>query len=447
MGCRRSLLVSLVAAGLLLIGCGTAADDQAASSGPATPSPTSVTRSVVPLPDGPIVVGSAYFAESRMVAEIYAPVLEEAGLTVERDYGIGARELYLAELDSGDVDIVPEYIGSLTENLNRIASGPDARERATGDVEATMAALRHLLAPYGGVVTDPSAAENQNAFAVRADYAGGHDLQAISDLATLNGTTVGGGPVTCQTNPKCLPGLQETYGMEFKRLVRLDTAGPRTLDALKDGTIDVGLVFSSDGTVAKRGFVVLEDDKELLVAENVTALMTARTAAPEVIAALDAANAELATPALRGMNRRVQLQGLPARFVAASWAADAGLVPAEVVPPRPTPTPVAEPEAESLVAPPPAESPGFDRNMGEPSATARFLDWDALAACESGGIPTIISSNGLCHGLHQFSVSTWQAVGGSGAASSASAEEQRYRAQILYDVAGRGSWPSCGVNL
>ncbi len=447
MGFRRDLLVSLVAAGLLLTGCGTAADDQAASSGPATPSPPQASPSGVPSPDGPIVVGSANFPESRMIAEIYALVLEDAGLTVERDYGIGARELYLAELDSGEVDLVPEYIGSLTENLNRIANGEDAPERATGDVEATMAALRDLLAPYGGVVTDPSAAENQNAFAVRADYADEHDLTTVSDLATLNGTMVGGGPVTCETNPKCLPGLQETYGLEFKSLVRLDTAGPRTLDALEDGTIDVGLVFSSDGTVAKRGFVVLEDDKQLQVAENVTALMTARTAAPEVTAALDAANAELTTQALRGMNRRVKHQGLPAGFVAASWAADAGLVPADVVPPRPTPTPVAEPEAEALAAPPPPESPGFDRNMGEPSATAQSVNWDALAACESGGSPTIISGNGLYHGLYQFSVSTWQAVGGSGAASSASPEEQRYRAQILYDLVGPGSWPSCGVNL
>jgi osmoprotectant transport system substrate-binding protein len=439
---RWSLLVPVTTAGLLLSACGTTADDQAA------PSDSPTTPAEVPLPEEPIVVGSANFPESRMIAEIYALVLEEGGLSVERNYGIGARELYLSELDAGTVDIVPEYVGSLTENLNAIANGEGADELATGIVGPTMTRLRELLEPYDGVVTDPSAAQNQNAFAVRAAYAKKHDLTTLSDLATLNGKMVGGGPVSCETNPKCLPGLQETYGLEFKKLVKLDTAGPKTLDALEDGTIDVGLVFSTDGTVDKRGFVILEDDEELQVAENVTALMSGQTAAPEVLAALDSANAALTTSDLRNMNRRVRHQGLPPLYVAAAWAADAGLIPADAVPAPPEPTPVPEPEAEAPAAPPPPPEPtGYARNAGEPSGTAQSLNWGGLAACESGGDATIISSNGLYHGLYQFSVSTWQAVGGTGAASSASPEEQTYRAQILYDRAGPGSWPVCGSNL
>ncbi|PPK97260.1 uncharacterized protein YabE (DUF348 family) [Kineococcus xinjiangensis] len=74
-------------------------------------------------------------------------------------------------------------------------------------------------------------------------------------------------------------------------------------------------------------------------------------------------------------------------------------------------------------------------------------NWAALAACESGGNPRIVSSNGLYHGLYQFSVSTWRAVGGSGLPSQASPAEQTYRAKLLYARAGAGQWPVCGKRL
>jgi hypothetical protein len=75
------------------------------------------------------------------------------------------------------------------------------------------------------------------------------------------------------------------------------------------------------------------------------------------------------------------------------------------------------------------------------------LNWEALAACESGGSPTIVSSNGLWYGLYQFTVGTWQGVGGVGLPTEASVEEQTKRAQILYKQAGDGPWPVCGVHL
>ena len=74
-------------------------------------------------------------------------------------------------------------------------------------------------------------------------------------------------------------------------------------------------------------------------------------------------------------------------------------------------------------------------------------NWGALARCESGGNPNVVSSNGLYHGLYQFDAQTWQSVGGSGVASQASAAEQTQRAQILYSQRGSQPWPICGKNL
>ena len=71
-------------------------------------------------------------------------------------------------------------------------------------------------------------------------------------------------------------------------------------------------------------------------------------------------------------------------------------------------------------------------------------DWQALAKCESGGNPSIISSNGLYHGLYQFNIETWQGVGGTGLPSQVTVEEQTKRAKILYNLRGSQPWPYCG---
>ncbi|MGY2085177.1 ubiquitin-like domain-containing protein [Blastococcus sp. SYSU DS0539] len=81
------------------------------------------------------------------------------------------------------------------------------------------------------------------------------------------------------------------------------------------------------------------------------------------------------------------------------------------------------------------------------SPTADGLNWGALAACESGGRVNAVSGTGKYHGLYQFSTATWQSVGGSGLPSAASADEQTYRAQLLYQRSGAGQWPHCGPRL
>ena len=107
---------------------------------------------------------------------------------------------------------------------------------------------------------------------------------------------------------------------------------------------------------------------------------------------------------------------------------------------KPKPVPVAAPAA----APSSSSSSGGGGSVG---GSADGLNWGALARCESGGNPSIVSSNGKYHGLYQFSVSTWKAVGGSGLPSQASAGEQTYRAKLLYQRSGAGQWPVCGKNL
>jgi uncharacterized protein YabE (DUF348 family) len=79
--------------------------------------------------------------------------------------------------------------------------------------------------------------------------------------------------------------------------------------------------------------------------------------------------------------------------------------------------------------------------------TADGLNWAALAACESGGRPDAVSASGTYRGMYQFSQATWNSVGGTGDPAAASADEQTYRAQLLYQRSGAGQWPHCGPRL
>jgi uncharacterized protein YabE (DUF348 family) len=99
---------------------------------------------------------------------------------------------------------------------------------------------------------------------------------------------------------------------------------------------------------------------------------------------------------------------------------------------------------------PAASAPSAGAATGSPvtaGGDADSLNWAALARCESGGNPGSVSASGKYHGLYQFSVATWQAVGGAGLPSQASADEQTARAKMLYNRSGAGQWPHCGKNL
>jgi len=197
---------------------------------------------------GAVVVGAANFSESQILANLYAIALEGAGFDPEVKT-VGNREVYAPALERGEITVFPEYVGTYTEYLNKKKNGPDAAPLASGDLTATVAALRPLAQGVGLTVLEPSEAADQNAFAVTRAFAEENDLQTLSDLAGVQGLVLGG-PAECPTRPFCQPGLEQTYGISFDSFVSLDAGGPLTKTALKQGRISVGLVFSSDGSLA-----------------------------------------------------------------------------------------------------------------------------------------------------------------------------------------------------
>jgi osmoprotectant transport system substrate-binding protein len=195
-----------------------------------------------------IVIGAANFSESATLSEIYASVLRSAGYTAEVQT-IGNRETYLPALQSGQITLTPEYTATLAEFLNTAANGADAEPVASADPDATVAALTTLGDATGLAFGAVSAAQDQNAFAVTTAFAEEHDVTTLSDLATAcDGGVVLAGPAECPERPFCQIGLEETYGLTVTEFRSYDFG--LIGDAVRQGEASIGLVLSSDGSLA-----------------------------------------------------------------------------------------------------------------------------------------------------------------------------------------------------
>lgn len=198
-----------------------------------------------------VVVGAANFSENETLAHLYAEALRAAGFqpTVKT---VGNRELYEPALEKGELQVVPEYAGTLTEFLNKKQNGKDAPPAASGDLEATVTALTALGEKANLKFGKPSEAADQNAFAVTREFADKYSVTTLSDLAAKcpAGLTLGG-PPECPQRPFCQPGLEEKYNLKFESFKALDPGGPLSKTALRKGDVVVALVFSSDAALAE----------------------------------------------------------------------------------------------------------------------------------------------------------------------------------------------------
>jgi osmoprotectant transport system substrate-binding protein len=268
--------------------------------------------------DDAITVGSFDFPESEVIAEIYAGALEAEGFRVNRERAIGTREVVLPALQLGLIEVVPEYAGSALTFLGGTANA---------DPEVTNALLASTVADRGLTALEPAAAENRNGMVVTAETASDLELRTISDLAPWAGSMVFGGPPECPERDLCLPGLKKIYGLHFESFLPLDTGGPLSADAIQRGTVDVGMLFTTDGTLAGDDLVLLRDDRHLQPAESVTPIVRADTLerfGGGVRSALDAVSEELTTDDLRAMNAAVSAGAAP-RAIATTWLENHGL--------------------------------------------------------------------------------------------------------------------------
>ena len=271
---KIALAVTAVAAMIGVAACGLGSNDPLAAGG------SSGTAGA-----GTIIVGSANFPESALLAQIYADALIAKGVKVQMKLNIGSRETYIPALQDGSIDLIPEYTG----------------------------------------VLDQSSAQDKDAVVVTKETATKMSLKSIADLGPYAKGLILGGPPEWQTRPTGVPGLKKVYGLEFKSFLPLDAGGPLSVEALKDGQVDAVNLFTTDPFVAANGFVILNDPKNLFAAQNIVPLITKSKVNPTVSATLNAISARLDTVTLGELVKEVVIDREDATVVAREFLTKNGL--------------------------------------------------------------------------------------------------------------------------
>ena len=272
-----------------------------------------------------IVVGSTNFTEQEILGEIYAQVLDAEGFNVEKKFQLGARDVVEPAIESGDIGLYAEYVATVLTFLSR----PDSPAADITDVDAAHAELTDRFAVRGVTVLDYSDAIDANAIVVTQAMADELGLQKTSDLAPFAADLVFGGPPECPEREFCLIGLQDVYGLDFKEFKPLDVGGPITVAALEGGEIDVGLLFSSDGAIAAKGFVVLDDDRQLQGADNIVPVLRSNLAEEfgnDLTTIINDVSAKITTGELAVMNKRVNIDKDDPSDVARDWLVANGFI-------------------------------------------------------------------------------------------------------------------------
>jgi len=305
----RKILVPILLGTLGLVAASCGDDDDDAGD---TPTP----------PEGPaLVIGAQDFGESAILGEVYGQALSNAGYAVTQQALGGFRDIVFTSFESGDINFTAEYAASALEFLNG-----DETE-ATGDIDETMTAFTARLAERGLQPFAASPAVDSNSFVVTAETAERLNLSKVSDLTPDLRL---GGPPDCPDNASCIPGLIETYGLDLSaNFVPLDGGGPLTVAALDGGEIDVAILFSTDGVIADKGWVVLEDDKGLINADNIVPVTTdavVEAYGDDLAALVDSVSEALSTEELTEMNRQFNVDKLDAKKIATTWLESEGLL-------------------------------------------------------------------------------------------------------------------------
>ena len=260
--------------------------------------------------DGAIVIGSQAYYSNEIIAEIYAQALEANDIEVTRQFNIGQRDAYLPALESGDVQLFPEYSGNLLQYY-----APDTTARTSDDVYA---ALADAL-PEGLEVLDQSPATDQDSYNVTQEFSESNGVTSLEDLAKVTTPLTLGGNSELQTRPYGPDGLLSTYGVTVGFTPIEDSGGPLTIAALKDNTVQLVNIYSADPNIKTSGLVTLEDPKGLFLASNVVPLINSDAATPEVTDVINKVSAALTAADLVDLNSQSVNDQKSADTIAADW--------------------------------------------------------------------------------------------------------------------------------
>lgn len=264
-----------------------------------------------------LVVGSQDYYSNEIIAEIYSQALEANGFTVERNFRIGQREVYLPEIEEGNIDVFPEYTGSLLQALDKSAKG--------GTADETYAELQAAL-PDNLRVLDPADATDQNSWTVTKAFAEKYDLTDIESLKNVDEPIQVGGNSELETRPYGPTTLKEKYGVNIAGFTPVeDSGGPLTVKALVDGTIQLANIYTADPNIKSNDLVALDDPDGLFFPDNVVPVVSEKVD-DEAAEVLNEVSAALSAEALVELNSQSVNDQRSAEDIASDWLEQADLL-------------------------------------------------------------------------------------------------------------------------
>ena len=303
------------AAGIAAVACLAVSVAACSSSGSSTPS--SSANPLAPKATGSVVVGSANFPESELLAQIYVDALQGKGIKVTPKFNIGAREVTYPEIEKGAITIMPEYNGAL------LTTSVDKTSTATSTAEVN-AALKAKL-PSSLEILNSSPAQDKDSITVTQATAAKYHLTSISDLSPYAKDFVIGGPSEFQTRADGLVGLKNIYGLTFKSFSPLDESGPITIAALSSGKVQAADLFTTTPQIITDHFLSLADPKNMFAAQNVTPLVYKSGVNSTIVSTLNSVSAVLTTNALVQMNKALTIDHASYTQVASGFLSQEGL--------------------------------------------------------------------------------------------------------------------------
>jgi osmoprotectant transport system substrate-binding protein len=317
-----ALLVALLIP-LALVACGgDDNNDNGGSSTPAAQAPSGGIQKNSKNASVKLTIGSKNFTEQKVLGEIYAQALGAAGYSVSTQLNLGDEKTALKALKQGEISAYPEYTGTILTSF----FGKKAEDLPKDNQKAYDQA-KFSLASEGITALPPTPFVSSNEVAVTKETADKYSLKKISDLSKVASKLTLYGSPECRQRLDCLLGLQQVYGLKFKKFVPVDIALRHQV--LTSGQADVSIVFTTDPQIKREGFVLLEDDKGMFPPYNSTLLLkkeTADKAGPDLETVVGQVNKGLTDEVMQELNARVDLDKKTPDVVAGEYLKESGLV-------------------------------------------------------------------------------------------------------------------------
>jgi osmoprotectant transport system substrate-binding protein len=318
--------VAALALALGLLACG-GDDDDGSSGGGGTTTQAEPTAAITSDPDNAktsLTIGSKNFTEQQVLGEIYAQAFTAAGYKVRKELNLGDEQTALKALKGGDISGYPEYTGTALLSFFEVPT-----KDLPKDPQAAYDEVKQKFDADGITAFPPTPFTSSNEVAVTQQTADKLGLKNISDLSGKSQKLTLYGSPECRGRDDCLRGLENVYGLKFKKFVPVDIA--QRHEVLANGDADVSIVFTTDPQISRNKEVLLKDDKGMFPPYNSTFLMktdVADKAGPDLAKTIELVNKNLTARVMQELNARVDLDKETPQEAAADYLQQFDLVSA-----------------------------------------------------------------------------------------------------------------------